>query len=105
MSNNKNHEWSLNLISIFFSYRIWDCDTCTKDVTLIGDFMASEVASNNIIAHLNGEEFCQDPGMNLDENQIKVCQEYITIFMPPALRVLFGNLNEVDICYSVFNIC
>ena len=89
----------------FHIYRTWDCDTCAKDVTLVGDFMASETASKAIIENLNGEEFCQDPEMNLDENQIEVCQEYITAFMPPALGVLFGNLNEVDICYSVFNIC
>ena len=92
-------------VSHFHIYRIWDCDTCTKDVTLVGDFMVSETASNAIIENLNGEDFCQDPEMNLDENQIEVCQEYISAFMPQALGVLFGNLNEVDICNSVFNIC
>ena len=47
----------------------------------------------SIIEILKSEKFCQDPSLAFTEEQIKECQDYITQFIPVAMKELFTDLG------------
>ena len=69
--------------------------------------IASDEASKEVIEMLSGKMFCQDPEMGLKDEEVKVCQQYITVFMPSALKLIFDYfaMNGQAVCHGVFHIC
>ena len=102
-----------------FFYRIWDCDTCIRDVKLVAEVYTSLDAITEWIGifqgllfqrnflqfysvkyiHFLGETLCTDWALALDDTQIQTCQDIIEAFMAAFLTELAQNV----ICHSWFN--
>ena len=69
--------------------------------------MLDDQTALKIVTKLNGPEFCQDPALALDQEQIKECQNFVTSYIPSSLKALFSPRSFVaeDICYDLFNVC
>ena len=67
----------------------------------------NEAAQNDIIGALSGEKLCMDEELALDDDQLAFCQEVMEAFMPPALDVLFKELEHAahSVCHDLYDIC
>ena len=89
---------------------LWNCEHCKFVVKDFFDFMNAEMAPY-YVENLSGQEFCTSDNLNLDEEQVLVCQAYIANYVPKVIQVLFrfpdGIENEgAEICNAYTeNIC
>ena len=71
----------------------WDCNTCISDVSAVSDLMASDISLQNIVVALQGDGFCEDPSMELNENQVETCKMFIKDFLPPCVKAVMEMLK------------
>ena len=73
------------------------------------DYMKSKPIVSDIVNLLKNSQFCQEAGekMHLNSGKILYCQEFVPIFIPMALEVLFTlEKSEIEnICNLVFGVC
>ena len=67
--------------------------------------MKSQPAKDDLVEDLSGPRFCQSPDLSLDTEEVQVCQNYIKIFIPLALDVLFDpeNADVQGICFYYYD--
>ena len=67
--------------------------------------MLDDQTALKIVTNLNGPDFCQDPALAFDQEQIKDCQNFVTSYIPSSLKALFSPRSFVaeDICYDLFS--
>ena len=56
--------------------------------------MSMDNSITNILAALEGDEFCQDPNQGLDSEQIQTCQKYLKEFLPDSIKGLMQMLKD-----------
>jgi hypothetical protein len=63
-------------------------------------FYANNDVINSLTENLQGQYFCEDPEMGFTEDQVKECAENMSVFMPPALKLIGGAvvMYNNDIC-------
>ena len=63
-------------------------------------FYANNDVINSLTENLQGQYFCEDPEVGFTEDQAKECAENMSIFMPPALKLIGGAvvMYNNDIC-------
>ena len=84
-----------------------NCDVCKNDLDHLAKLIGSDEASKVVIEMLSGKMFCQDPEMGLKDEDVKLCQQYITAFMPTSLKLIFDYfaMNGQVVCHGVFHNC
>ena len=98
----------LGILSIFFSillYREWNCEICRADVDQFSNFMSSDSTIGTFVKSLNGEMLCKDPSLEMDEEEIEACQNFVSTFLPVALKELFAVFDSTEACREYFNAC
>merc|ERR1711894_734772 len=88
----------------------FDCDSCASGVMAFEKLMVSDDAGNEAVTMLQGKAFCQDPGMGLSGDDLKMCQDSIANYIPKILKLLFkqGPKNKKEakeFCQEFFNVC
>ena len=92
----------------FFSillYREWNCEICRADVDQFSNFMSSDSTIGTFVKSLNGEMLCKDPSLEMDEEEIEACQNFVSTFLPVALKELFAVFDSTEACREYFNAC
>merc|ERR1712018_967506 len=70
-----------------------DCDTCKSGVMAMGQLLTSDDAANEAVTLLQGKAFCQDPGMGLSGDDLKMCEDYIANYIPKILKHMFNGFE------------
>ena len=83
----------------------WSCDVCVQDVGLVALAYSPEYGVPGMVEALRGEAFCQNPALDLAEEQVGVCQEIVGNFMPPAMFAITNAWVELsrEICRDWFD--
>ena len=84
-------------------FRNWDCDTCMADISAFNNVMTNETTSKAYVDLLTGPAFCQD--IRFSQEEQRICQSYISAFIPIALNSLFTNFPPDLICAEYFDLC
>ena len=89
----------------FFRQKEWSCDVCVQDVGLVALAYSPEYGVPGMVEALRGEAFCQNPALDLAEEQVQVCQEIVGNFMPPAMFAITNAWVELsrEICRDWFD--
>merc|ERR1711915_791002 len=87
----------------------FDCDTCKSGVMAMGQLLTSDDAANEAVTMLQGKAFCQDPGMGLSGDDLKMCQDYIANYIPKILKHMFNGFEKEKraemVCKGLFKVC
>jgi len=87
----------------------FDCDTCKSGVMAMGQLLTSDDAANEAVTMLQGKAFCQDPGMGLSGDDLKMCQDYIANYIPKILKHMFNGFEKEKraemVCKDLFKVC
>merc|ERR1712018_171979 len=70
------------------------CDICKSGVMAMGQLLTSDDAANEAVTMLQGKAFCQDPGMGLSGDDLKMCQDYIANYIPKILKHMFNGFEK-----------
>ena len=73
------------------------------DISAFNDVMTNENTSKAYVDFLMGPAFCQD--IRFSEEEQRICQSYISAFIPIALNSLFTNFPPDLICAEYFDLC
>merc|ERR1712088_40696 len=87
----------------------FDCDTCKSGVMAMGQLLTSDDAANEAVTLLQGKAFCQDPGMGLSGDDLKMCEDYIANYIPKILKHMFNGFEKEKraemVCKDLFKVC
>ena len=85
----------------------WNCGQCVQHFEHIAHLYLNEAEQDDIIGSLSGEKLCMDEELALDDDQLAFCQEVIEKFIPPALNILFKELEHTahSVCHDLYDIC
>merc|ERR1712141_946459 len=102
--------WWEHVAAIIFPedlMRNWDCDACKTNVEAMQEIFLAPTTAVRVTEYLKGEAFCQDPSLAFTEEESKVCQEGVTMFMPIALNVLFSDdaFESGRVCNFYLGVC
>ena len=94
-----------NFPDFFRQKEEWSCDVCVQDVGLVALAYSPEYGVPGMVEALRGEAFCQNPALDLAEEQVQVCQEIVGNFMPPAMFAITNAWVELsrEICRDWFD--
>ena len=67
--------------------------------------MSSDTTIGTFVKSLKGEMLCKDPSLEIDEEQIQACQNFVSTFLPVALKELFAVFDSTYACHVYFNAC
>merc|ERR1712062_209194 len=74
--------------------RDWNCDACVGFVGSVAHVYGSDEGVEAIVLALEGEAFCKNEELGLDEDQMHMCFRQIKHFMPQALHVVGRAMHE-----------
>ena len=78
---------------------------CHTGVVMFGLFYENNEVIKAITEGLQGEDFCANPDNAFPEDQIEQCAQNMSIFMPPALKLIGDQVIFYfdEICNSWYN--
>merc|ERR1711879_730823 len=83
----------------------WSCEVCAADVSLVALAYSPQYGVPGMVEALQGDAFCKNPALELDESQQAICIEVIGQFMYPAMDVITSHWRELSraICRDWFD--
>ena len=87
--------------------KVWDCETCKADVVAMCQVFQSEGAAEGITLGLSGPLFCESPELNLNAEQLQVCQDFVTATAAAGFGLVFKTLEGLptEVCDNVYGQC
>merc|ERR1712241_1088178 len=86
-----------------------DCDDCKSEIKIFGQLLVGDDAASEAVTMLQGKAFCQDPGMGLSGDDLKMCQDYIANYIPKILKHMFNGFEKEKraemVCKDLFKVC
>ena len=100
-------EPACELPSVLHDTKVWDCETCKADVVAMCQVLQSEGAAAGITGSLSGPLFCESPELNLNAEQLQVCQDFVTATAAAGFGLVFKTLEGLptEVCDNVYGQC
>lgn len=93
---------------MYFDYsKEWDCPTCLHDVHALARLVDSEQGGHSIAHHLEGPAFCHSEELGLDEEQARVCVDYVRHGAVKGFQYIFKLVGEHahQVCHEQYGVC
>ena len=84
---------------------MWDCDACMEDVYQLSKIYSTPEAIESWLTSLEGQKICKNPSLNLNEEQVEACVNFIQEYFPLAVKTLEATIteNNREICHSWYD--